>query len=153
MTFPRILWAILSLGLKRVNYLIIIGLMPRIQSLKHTTISVILVVLSIGLIRSSIAVLQSGKRLEDLKKEVRALVMKKAELERSIEYKKTGEYVEERARNDLNLVKPGEKVYVIVGQESSGSGGTKVLSGATSKSKEKSQFNGTNPYKWYKLFF
>jgi len=37
----------------------------------------------------------------------------KREYKNKVAYKQTDEYIEEKARNDLNLIKPGEKVYVV----------------------------------------
>ncbi len=56
--------------------------------------------------------MQSSKRLEDMKSEISTLEEKKVTLESMIAYKRTNEFVEERARNALNLIKPGEKVYI-----------------------------------------
>ncbi len=64
------------------------------------------------MIRTTKTVMQSSKRLAGEKKEVLALRNRKADLVQDIEYKKTAEYAEEMARNSLNMIKPGEEVYI-----------------------------------------
>ena len=78
----------------------------------------------------------------------------KAEVEASIEHKKTDDYIDERARNDLNLVKPGEKVFVILGSKTSKNKESDQKSDketANTRTTETPQEN--NLFKWYKLFF
>lgn len=78
----------------------------------------------------------------------------KAELEKSIEHKKTDDYVEERARGDLNLVKPGEKVFVVVGGKSTKDTGITTQKSTKSPIEAKKQtIDDNNLYKWYRLFF
>jgi len=108
--------------------------------------------LSFGLIRSSFEVFKGVGRMSDLEKEVAGLQNKEKELEESIEYKKTAEYIEEKARNDLNLIKPGESVYVISGPGSESYSDKKVLSTSSERLGMK-RIEDTNWYKWYKLFF
>jgi len=72
----------------------------------------LVVVAIINLTRTSFEILNSSKRLEDLKDDIQSLENKKTSLESDIEYKKSDEYVEEQARNALNMKKPNEKVYV-----------------------------------------
>lgn len=57
--------------------------------------------------------LKSRDRLVFLDAEVTELRTKKEGIEDSIEYKRTDAFVEDFARNELNLIKPGEDVVVI----------------------------------------
>ena len=75
-----------------------------------------LVFLSVVFIRSSISSLGRNKRLTLLKEEVSDLVQEKKRLEEDISYKQTEEYIEDRARTDLNLIKPDEKVYIVINE-------------------------------------
>ena len=129
--------------------------MPATKRFKYIFIILLFTVLSVGLIRSANVVIKGNKRLSDLKEEVKSLQDKKVELEGDIEYKKTNEYIEEKARNDLNLIKPGETIYVI-----SGPAGTEFSKkDATPANKDSGDVQGTrkvrseNWYKWFKLFF
>lgn len=74
------------------------------------------------------------------------------DLNADIEYKKTDAYIEEKARNDLNMIKPGERVYVVVdsGKTTSSS---EVLGTQNKSEKEKDGPKDANWYAWYKLFF
>ena len=131
----------------------IIILMPKNSSIRYITITALFLVLSYGLIKSSIDVYRGGQRINDLESEVSDLESRKVELEASIEYKQTAEYIEEKARNDLNLVMPGESIFVVSGPGSEGFLDKKVLSGADRRDIEPSKVLDANWYKWYKLFF
>jgi len=113
--------------------------------------TLILFIVSISLIKSSFQVFKSKNRLDVIKREVAELEMEKEQLEQDIKYKQTEEYVEEKARNNLNLVKPGEKVYVVVGEDVKSSSSSNVLSG--SDEREEKNKKDENWYSWYKLFF
>ena len=123
--------------------------MPFKQKIKYGFISVVLIILSVTSVRSSLNILKSKRRLEEVKSEVLSLEEEKKNLEESIEYKKSNEYIEERARNDLNLIKPGEEVYVIVGEDEEKK--VKVLSEADER--KETDVKDSNVYMWYKLFF
>ena len=115
--------------------------------------AVILLIISVVFIKSSFDVLKSKERLDEINSELSSLNEEKEKIEKEIEYKQTDEYVEEKARNELNLIKPGEKVYVVV-EESSGS---VVLSETDEiKQDEKEEIDKKkqkNWYLWYRLFF
>ncbi|HOD01219.1 MAG TPA: septum formation initiator family protein [bacterium] len=121
---------------------------------KYIIGTIVLLLVSFGFIKSSFDVLQSKNRLDEINGEVAALDKEKQEIEKEIEYKKTDDYVEEKARNELNLIKPGEKVYVVVENESSGGD---VLSDISKKGNEEdveaTEKKQRNWYSWYKLFF
>ena len=79
---------------------------------KYIVLTLLFVVATVNSTRTTMDILKSSKRLENLKGEVNSLEEKRAYLNSTLEYKRTDEFVEERARNALNLIKPGEKVYV-----------------------------------------
>lgn len=74
------------------------------------------------------------------------------DLNADIEYKKTDAYIEEKARNDLNMIKPGEQVYVVVdsGKDTSSN---KVLGTQDKKNTDEKSAKDANWYAWYRLFF
>ncbi len=80
---------------------------------KYIALSLLFVVASVNSVRTIVSILQSGKRLDDLKGEVAGLEEKKRLLEGQIDYRRSPEYIEKEARNKLNMVKPGEEVYVV----------------------------------------
>lgn len=57
-------------------------------------------------------VLKSSKRLNKAKEEVLSLEKQREDLLKDIKYKETEAYIEEVARNELNLIKPGEEIYI-----------------------------------------
>ncbi len=87
--------------------------MHRPSNIKYLALSVLLILASISFIRTTIEIFQSSKKLDTAKQEISSLETKKDQLEKSIAYKKTDSYVEKVARDDLNLVKPGERVFVV----------------------------------------
>lgn len=125
---------------------------------KYLILSALFIFASINFTRTTLEILKSSQRLDDLKDEVNQLGIQKSKLNAEIEYRQTDEYIDEVARNDLNLVKPGEKVYVIQGDslESNDSGVSSkesVLGELTNRAKNQSNITESNAYQWYKLFF
>lgn len=118
---------------------------------KYIALSVLFVVATVNFTKTTLDILKSSQRLDDLKDEVYDLEKEKLNLSESIDYKKTDDYVEERARDDLNLIKPGEQVFVIVGDEFD-IGDIDVLSSSDEflRGEEKKD---SNLYLWFKLFF
>ena len=116
---------------------------------KYILGSLTLLFFTFGFVKSTIKVYQSSKRLEDFEKEASDLEGEKAKLEEEIKYKKTSEYIEEKARNELNLVRSGEKVYVI--RDTSDESFSNVLSETVERFD--SSYKDGNWYMWYKLFF
>lgn len=80
---------------------------------KYILLSVLFILAAINFTKTAIEILENSKRLDSLSQEVDGLEQDKKDYINSVAYKKTDEYVEEKARNDLSLIKPGEKVYVV----------------------------------------
>jgi cell division protein FtsB len=123
------------------------GLMSKISKFKYLLGSILFIFLSVSFVKSSFDVLKSKDRLDEVNVEVQELEEEKSEIEKDIEYRRSDEYVEEKARNELNLIKPGEKVYVVMGGDDPSEG---VLS-ETDVAEEPD--DKSNWYSWYKLFF
>jgi len=120
---------------------------------KYIIGAVILLIISVVFIKSSFDVLKSKERLDEINSELSSLNEEKEKIEKEIEYKQTDGYVEEKARNELNLIKPGEKVYVVVEE-----GSESVVLSETDEIKqdEKEEIDKKkqkNWYLWYRLFF
>ena len=79
---------------------------------KSLAISAVLLVLSASFITGTLKVAQKGKRLIEAKRELAALQQERARLEQEVQYRQSAEFVEKEARNKLNMVKPGEEVYL-----------------------------------------
>jgi cell division protein FtsB len=123
--------------------------------LKYIVISILFILAAVNFTRTTLDILKSSRRLDDIRSEVNELEEKKAQLDGDIEYKKSDEYIEERARNDLNLIKPGEKVYVVSDLDLSDidEKTSDVLAEFTERIERSSSESNSNAYQWYKLFF
>jgi len=81
--------------------------------LKYIVISLLLVFGMFNFTRTTMDIIQSSKRLESMQKTVSSLEKKKKALDKELKYKKTTRFVEEQARNRLNMAKRGEDVLVL----------------------------------------
>ncbi|MFH1899346.1 MAG: septum formation initiator family protein [Patescibacteria group bacterium] len=126
--------------------------MSKLKQFKYILLTALFFALSVGFIRSTFNILKSKERLDDVQKEVAEMGKQVRDLNVDIEYKKTDAYIEEKARNDLNMIRPGEQVYVVVdsGKNESSS---EVLGTQKKSEKERDSSKDTNWYAWYKLFF
>jgi len=107
-------------------------------------------VLSVSFIRSTFHVFKSKDRLDEVNQEVAMLERERSQIEKDIEYCKSDEYIEEKARNELNLIKPGELVYVVSGGDIENKESSDVLAGSDVKVEDEKDANW---YSWYRLFF
>ena len=99
--------------LHTVNGCFILVLMSFPAQIKYIVFTLLFAIATINFARTTLNILHSSQRLEDLKADVAGLETKSSDMGNAIAYKKTNEFIEERARNALNLVKPGEKVFVM----------------------------------------
>jgi cell division protein DivIC len=126
--------------------------MSKLKQFKYVLFTAILFALSIGFIRSTLSIFKSKERLDSVQKEVAGMEKQVKDLNSDIEYKKTNAYIEEKARNDLNMIKPGEQVYVVVDSGKSAPS-SNVLGTQDTNAKKESVSKDANWYAWYKLFF
>ena len=56
---------------------------------------------------------QGGRRVKDLAREINELKIEEGQLKQTLEYRKSGEFVEQQARDKLNLIKPGDTVGIL----------------------------------------
>jgi cell division protein FtsB len=121
---------------------------------KYIALSILFVLGSIGFTKTTLEIMKSGKRLDTAKDDIVQLEKDKAGLEESIAYKKTADYVEEKARTELNLAKPGERVYVIKGLSNDTKNAPSVLAANMQRSQSKTLKERTqNLSLWWNLFF
>lgn len=88
---------------------------------------------------------QVRQEIELLKDEVKRVESKKIETIQMLKYVKSSAFIEEKARIELNLLKPGEKVAVIEGESKD-----------TIKTEAKSEPDNielSNPLKWWHFFW
>jgi len=79
---------------------------------KNLAVSVVLLILSVACITATLKVAQRSGRLIEAKRELVSLQQQKSNLEKEVQYQQSPEFVELEARNKLNMVKPGEEVYL-----------------------------------------
>jgi len=109
----------------------------------------IIVAISIPLARNISKQYEINKEVKDLENEINDLESKNNKLNGLIEYLESEEFVDEKARLNLNYKKEGEEVVVIKEKEISSDnniGG--FFSGASENDK-----NISNPKKWWNYFF
>lgn len=82
------------------------------KTAKNLLFSGLLLTLSVSSVVGTVNVLKRGERLIEAKKQLEELKRQKADLEREAEYRKSPEFVEQEARNKLNMAKPGEEIYL-----------------------------------------
>ncbi len=83
-----------------------------IKNLKYIVLSTLLIIASLSFMKTTIFVLKSNQRFEDLRAEVADLEKDKAYINEELEFKKSPDFIEQEARNKLNMLKPNERVYV-----------------------------------------
>lgn len=128
--------------------------MPIPAQVKYIGLTTLFVIGSFNFVRTTMEIVENSKRLDSLGDEVSTLESKKEGLEQSVAYKNTDDFIEEKARNDLNLIKPGEKVYVFPKKSNPSTLDTLVLGEASSK--EGLNYEGTdknNIQKWIEFLF
>ncbi|MFA7653705.1 MAG: septum formation initiator family protein [Candidatus Magasanikbacteria bacterium] len=108
--------------------------------------AVMLFVISFAYIRAYYRDYQIQQEINRLQEEVKRLEAKKIETGEVLKYVKSSDFIEEKARIELNLVKPGEQVAVI--------DGGKISTNTTGQENKKMiKFDQlSNPIKWW-IFF
>lgn len=84
-----------------------------VKEIKYLVLALLFIGITVNLTKTTWDMLKSKDRLLSLDREVAQLRDKKTAIEDSIDYKKTDGFVEDFARNELNLIKPGEDVVVV----------------------------------------
>lgn len=102
-----------------------------------------------ALVRSYFQDLQVKQEIERLKSEATSLEAKKLETIEILRYIKSEEYVEEKARTEFNMQKPGENVYIIQAGNEQGEASTN--NGQVDKNNIE-LISVKNPIKWLNLF-
>lgn len=110
--------------------------------------AVVLFVLIVAFTRAYYQNYRTRQEIERLKVEVSRLEAKKIETLEILRYAQSAAYVEEKARAELNLVKPGERVTVVPGAAAGGVGGV----GQPPKNMLELN-NLSNPRRWWNYFF
>ncbi len=102
-----------------------------------------------ALVRSYFQDLQVKQEIERLRAEATALEAKKLETIEILRYIKSDEFVEEKARTEFNMQKPGENVYIIQAENELGQ--ASINNGQVDKNNIE-LISVKNPIKWLNLF-
>lgn len=121
---------------------------------KYVALIVLFALASVNFTKTALEIVNNSKRLDSLHYEVSSLKQEKADLDSIVAYKQTDQYVEEKARNDLNMIKPGEKVYVLekISVESGEFSPEAVRKGVATSVLGASATDESNLSSWLKLF-
>lgn len=117
-----------------------------LSKLKYIALTALLALSAYNISKTTLEIYGSSKRVDELKTEVDGKVSENDSLKKELSYKETKEFVEEEARNKLNLVKPGESVLIPVKN-----GGDTL--GISTEPTSTSVANASNLERWYRLFF
>ncbi|OQX51577.1 hypothetical protein B5M47_00035 [candidate division CPR3 bacterium 4484_211] len=102
------------------------------------------IVTIISLSRSVIRTYRRESRLSNLRKEVALAEEKIKELSQKVQEQENDQFVEQQARDKLNMAKPGEKIVIVNKEQTSQE--QQILGQATENL-------NTNLAKWHYLFF
>lgn len=88
---------------------------------------------------------QVRQEIERMQNEVKKLEAKKIETMEILKYVKSSNFIEEKARTEMNMIKPGEQMAIIASS-------TEIGRSATTETKTYEQ-DLPNPTKWWRFFF
>ncbi|MBI5729216.1 MAG: septum formation initiator family protein [Candidatus Magasanikbacteria bacterium] len=109
---------------------------------------VVLLTLTVAFARAYYQNYRTQEEIRRLRAEASYLEAKKLETLEALKYVQSPAYVEEKARTELNLVKPGERVAVIPGTVVAGAAG---IGQSTEKVVESASVS--NSRRWWDYFF
>lgn len=81
--------------------------------LKTAGVTAIIAFIVINAVKTSWDIYKKGDRLTKLEAEVAGLQTKKADLEKEAVQVDTPEFIEQEARDELHMVKPGERIVIL----------------------------------------
>ncbi len=102
--------------------------------------------LIISYIRAYYQEFQVRQEISNLQEQLRSLESKKIETVELLKYAQSSTFVEEKARTELNLIKPGENAVIITS-------GSELLANRQEKTNMIKWSQVSNPIKWFKFFF
>ncbi len=102
----------LAHDLRFVNTLTTIKLMKLPARLKYIILTFLLIGGTLNALATTRKIVKSSRRLNEAEEKVLGLKEEKEKLLEDIKYKRTSDYLEETARDKLNLIKPGEEIYI-----------------------------------------
>lgn len=122
-----------------------------LPKLKYLILSAFLLLASYNLMRTTLEIYKSSQRLEELKGDVADARKQNEELKSQLSYRQSPQFVEEEARNKLNMIKPGEQLVIPISLAADGQSESPIVLGVDTESRSK--LRETNVDKWLDLFF
>ncbi len=107
---------------------------------------VLILLLIISYVRAYYQEYQVRQEINNLQKQLHSLESKKIETMELLKYAQSSTFVEEKARTELNLGKPGENTVIIAS-------GSEADSNRQEKQDMIKWSQVSNPIKWFKFFF
>ena len=106
----------------------------------------VFLLLATAFVRASYQTYQIHEEISRLQAEVKRREGRRLETLKLLEYVKSPVFVEDKARRELNLVKPGEQMAIITGATATARAGQTPLPVVLST-------NESNPVQWWNYFF
>ncbi|MCX6780116.1 MAG: septum formation initiator family protein [Candidatus Magasanikbacteria bacterium] len=107
---------------------------------------ILTLLLIISYVRAYYQEYQVRQEISNLQAQLHSLESKKIETMEFLKYAQSSTFVEEKARTELNLVKPGENMVIIAN-------GTDSDTNRQEKTNMIKWSQVSNPIKWFKFFF
>lgn len=108
---------------------------------------IVLIVICYASIRNFYHDYQIQKEIKRFQEQAKMLETKNLETLEILKHVKSQNFIEEKARTEFNLVKPGEKVVVIHGSEKNNQNYGQIAQNMIEQEKV------SNPVKWWRYFF
>ncbi len=119
-------------------------------NLKYIAFSVLFLFASLHFVRTTFGIAKNNRRLQTIHSEV-AQLEKELEIAKSeLAYQQTDAFIEEQARNKLNLVKPNEQIFVL-NQDLEADFAQKVMGLKISQEGEATEPEKSNLKQWFDL--
>lgn len=113
-----------------------------VKKILQIVVVLVVVVIMANIIRTTAKTIESGRRLESLETEIADLQQQNSRLRRVLAGRNTEAFVEMVARNKLNFMRPGESLFVVVGDEAEASIEQEVVE----------EFEAMTPLQQWRLF-
>lgn len=115
-----------------------------IKKILQIIVVLIVVVIMVNIVRTTMKTIESGRRVQSLEMEIADLQQQNSRLRRVLADRNTSAFVEMVARNKLNYMRPGESLYIVVGDEKEASAEEEIMT----------QFESMTPLQqWQLLLF
>jgi len=113
-----------------------------IKKALQIVVVLVVVVIMANIVRTTVKTIESGRRVQSLETEIADLQQQNNRLRRVLAGRNTSAFVEMVARNKLNYMRPGESLYIVVGDEQETSAEEEIIN----------QLESMTPLQQWRLF-